>query len=185
MFSLPPLPQLFPSPLYAPTTPPPLFSFRYRWASYGDQSVKVYQISIRTGSFSCVKAGWDNSAGEMGPKSRHLSQRKPLLSTLGVSQKDYGGLLNVFCKFWRLWRPHNGSLFSLCLQVRVSASSASLPFLLRDHRWESWDWLLTLLPQRSHLDLDQRILPSQRHQQHPLCQQVCLISRPRVSGMEK
>lgn len=67
----------------------PLFLFRYKQASQGYQSAKVYQVTARLNTSSSFKPGWDNLVGKIGPKSRHQSQRVPALTVRNLRSRPF------------------------------------------------------------------------------------------------
>lgn len=48
----------------------------------------AYQVAIKLGTPSSIKARQGNPIGERGPKSWQQSQGQPLLPRLGISQED-------------------------------------------------------------------------------------------------
>lgn len=91
------VPNKFSPPSYLPSSSPlhphnPIQSssilFWSRQTSNLYQPGIVYQVSLRLGTSSCIKAGRGSLVGGIGPNSWQQSQRHPLLSLLGVSHKN-------------------------------------------------------------------------------------------------
>lgn len=70
-----PLPSFTP-----PSTFPLLVMFRFGQDSHGCQHAMAYQLPVRRGTFSPMKAGWGSEVGGIGLKSRKLCQRQTLHS---------------------------------------------------------------------------------------------------------
>ena len=57
-------------------------------SSHGYQSVMAYQVIVKLGTSSPIKAGWENLEEWKGPRSRQSRQSQALLPLLGVPQED-------------------------------------------------------------------------------------------------